>query len=186
MDFRNKKTILASVVVGTAIFGFLFVMGLQISEAQMGGNPLTERRIGPQSPGQFGAATAGIVCGDRLCNEPTTEIDVEDEDVRIVDSSPDYTPTLTLNDVNMRRVSSAATGQVVNVLYSVTCGTMDLQNISVELRSDMEQEDLMVGSCNALNTSQNVGRIRAMDPDSIHIELTSYQIAPPTGDPRRG
>ena len=186
MDFKNKKTVLASLVIGTSLFGFLFVIGLQISEAQMGGNPLTDPRIGPQSPRQFGAATAGIVCGDRLCNEPTTEIDVEDEDVTITDSSPDYTPTITLNDVNMRRVSSAATGQVVNVHYSVTCGTMDLQHIMVEIRSDMEQEDFMVGSCTALNTSQNVGRVRAMDPDSIHIELSSYQIAPPTGDPRRG
>ena len=86
----------------------------------------------------------------------------------------------------MRRASSAATGQVVTVLYSVTCGTMNLQNIMVEIHTDMEQEDFFVGSCTALNTSQNVGRVRAMDPDSIHIELSSYQIAPPTGDPRRG
>ncbi len=186
MDLRNKKTILTSLVIGTAVFGFLIVMGFQISEAQMGGNPLTDRVIGARSPGQFGTATANVVCGDQLCNAPVTEIDIEDEDVTISTTDPDYTPSITLVNANMRRASSAATGQIVNIQYAVTCGTMNLQNIMVEMRSDTEQEDFFVGSCTALNTSQNVGRIRAMDPDSIHIELSSYQLAPSTGDPRRG
>ncbi len=185
MDLRNKKTVLTSLVICTAVFGFLIVMGFQISEAQMGGNPLTDRIIGPRSPGQFGAATANVVCGDRLCNEPVPQINIEDSDVTIGEE-PDYTPTLTLNSATMRRASSAATGQIVTVLYSVTCGAINLQNITVEVSSDMDSEDFTIGSCTSLNTSENVARIRAMDPDSIFIELTGYQIAPPTGDPRRG
>ena len=87
MDFKNKK-VLTSLVVGTAVFGFLIVMGFQISEAQMGGNPLTDRVIGARSPGQFGSATANVVCGDQLCTAPVTEINVEDEDVNIRESEP--------------------------------------------------------------------------------------------------
>ena len=179
----NKKTI-AVLAILPMLFGFMLGISVQASEAQMSGG-LTEKRIGPQSPKSFGAATANIVCGDQLCNEPVTEINIEDSDVTIAEDS-DYTPTLTLNDANMRRPSSAATAQVVTVQYSVTCGEIDLQNITIEVSSDMEQEDYMVGSCTSLKTSENVARIRAADPDSIHIELTGYQLAPPTGDPRRG
>ena len=185
MTLRKTNIALASVVVVSVAFGLIFGMSIQISEAQTGGNPLTDRVIGAQSPKQFGVATANIVCGDRLCNEPVTEINIEDSDITIGET-PEYSPTLTLNSANMIRPSSAATGQVVTVLYSVTCGEINLQNITVEVSSDMDQEDFTIGSCTSLNTSENVARIRAIDPDSIHIELTGYQISPPTGDPRRG
>jgi len=186
MTIRKKNIVLVSLVAVTAIFGLIIVMGIQISEAQMSGG-LTDPRIGPQSPKSFGNLRGpSPVCGDQLCNAPVTEINVEDSDVTIDESDPDYTPTLTLNGATMIRPSSARTAQVVTVMYSVTCGTMNLQNIMVEVASDLDQEDFLVGSCTALNTSQNVSRIRAIDPDSIHIELTGYQLAPPTGDPRRG
>jgi len=187
MTIRKKNIILTSLVAVTAIFGFIIVMGIQISEAQVGGNPLTDPRIGPQSPKSFGNLRGpSLVCGDQLCNAPVTEINIEDSDITINESDPDYTPTLTLNGANMIRPSSARTAQVVTVLYSVTCGTINLQNIMVEVSSDLDQEDFIVGSCVALRTSENVARIRAIDPDSIHIELTGFQLAPPTGDPRRG
>ena len=31
------------------------------------------------SPKSFGAATAGIVCGDRLCNDPSPDFDIEED-----------------------------------------------------------------------------------------------------------
>ena len=183
MDFRNK-TVLTSLVIGTTVLGFLIVMGFQISEAQIGGG-ITEKRVGPSTPRSFGQSTSALVCGDRLCDAPVTEINIEDSDITIEEDS-EYTPTLSLNSATLRRASSAAVAQPVTVQFSVTCGTIDLQNITVEVSSDIDQEDFTVKSCTALNTSQNVVRIRAMDPDSVHLGLTGYTIAPPTGDPRRG
>ncbi len=187
MSYRKKYITLASVVVVSVAFGLIMGMSIQISEAQTSGG-LTEKRIGPMSPKSFGSIYQGPspVCGDRLCSAPVTELDVEDRDVTVLDSDPEFTPTLELNGVNVYRPSSARTAQTMTVMYSVTCGEMNLQNIVIDVSSDMEQADYRLGSCVALKSSQNVARLMAMDPDSIHIELTGYELAPPTGDPRRG
>ena len=86
MDYRTKNIALVSVIAVTAVFGFIIVMGIQISEAQMTSGGSTEKRIGPQSPKSFGNLRApSPVCGDRLCDAPVTEIDIE-EIVKITDN----------------------------------------------------------------------------------------------------
>ena len=187
MTNTKKNIALVSAVVASVAFGLIIGMSIQISEAQMSGG-ITEKRVGPMAPKSFGSIHQGPspVCGDQLCNEPVTDIGVEDSDVTVTDSDPAYSPTLELNGVNIHRPSSARTAQPVTVMYSVTCGEMNLQNIIIEAASDLESESYSVGSCVALKTSQNVARIMAIDPDSIHIEISGYQLAPPTGDPRRG
>jgi len=50
----------------------------------------------------------------------------------------------------------------------------------------VEQEDYLVSSLTSFKTSKNVARIKALDADSITIEVTGYSVAPPTGDERSG
>jgi len=53
--------IIASIVVATSI-----------EQAEAQGNPMVK------SPKTFGQKTAGIVCGDRLCSDVESKIDIQD------------------------------------------------------------------------------------------------------------
>ncbi len=70
------------------------------------------------------------------------------------------------------------------VHYRVSSGSIDLENIEIEVKSDVEREDYSVSSLTAFKTSNNVARIKALDADSITIEVTGYSLVFPTGDPR--
>ena len=186
MDLRNKKTVLTSLVIGTAVFGFLIVMGFQISEAQMGGNPLTDRVIGAQSPKQFGAATANIVCGDRLCNAATPAFDVEEtHEITFIDEHDEDTPTAKLISIQKKRESTNKQDAIVHIItFSVTAGKTNLENIGIHVTSDVDSSDFNIKSLQSFKSSVNVIRIMALDADSIDGGITGYSLAPPTYDER--
>jgi len=48
----------------------------------------------------------------------------------------------------------------------------------------MQEDTYTIGSLNALKSSVNVVRIKALDPDSIDGGIVSYSVSPPTYDPR--
>jgi hypothetical protein len=176
----SKKTIATLMAVSLAV-GLMVGISVQFIDAQVGGNPLTEKRVGPKTPKAYGGTTAGIVCGDKLCNADVQErITVEDTDVQELDTDPSHMPDLKLQYVHRYKDNSARNHITYTVGYQITCGTEALANVHVEINSDTDSEDYVMQSCAALKTSQNVARIKAMDADSIHIEVTGYQLAPPT------
>lgn len=115
-------------------------------------------------------------------------LDIEENNrVEIIDSESEETPTLTLDRITKLRASTNKMDPITHTVhYSVTAGTINLENIQVEVTSDVEQEDYLVNSLTSFKTSKNVARIKALDADSITIEITGWSVAPPTGDPRRG
>ena len=115
-------------------------------------------------------------------------IDVEETNqVEIIDSEEEGTPTLRLDRITKLRESTNKMDPITHTVhYRVSSGSIDLQNIEIEVKSDVEREDYSVSSLTAFKTSNNVARIKALDADSIVIEVTGFTIAPPTGDPRRG
>lgn len=115
-------------------------------------------------------------------------IDIEENNrVEIIDSESEETPTLTLDKITKLRASTNKMDPITHTVhYSVTAGIINLENIEVEVTSDVEQEDYLVNSLTSFKTSKNVARIKALDADSITIEVTGWSVAPPTGDPRRG
>ena len=153
-----KTKYIGLVAIVPAVFGLMIGMGIDFSEAQVGFS--------------FGGPV----------------IDIEEEhQVSAGGEYPGEMPTLTLNSINKFRPSTQAQGAITHtVAYTVTAGDTDLQNITIEVASDVEEEDYQVGSLTALKSAKNVARIKALDADSIVIEITGYTVAPPTGDPRRG
>ena len=115
-------------------------------------------------------------------------LDIEETNlVEVVDFEDPEAPTLQLDKITKLKISTNKMDPITHTVhYSVTAGPTDLQNIELEVRSDVEREDYWVSSLTAFKTSKNVARIKALDADSISIEVTGYSVAPPTGDPRRG
>ncbi len=142
---------------------------------------------GTIAPGSFGSATAGIVCGDRLCSESTPvapmpmAISVIEED-----DMPDYMPSLGFKSLSKFVSDSPNT---YSVEFTVTAAEKNLENIKIICKTDVETIETEVTHLAALTTTTNVIRIKAMDPASITGEIISFQIArgaPPTspfGDP---
>ncbi|MEE8180595.1 MAG: hypothetical protein V3T67_02015, partial [Nitrosopumilaceae archaeon] len=70
------------------------------------------------------------------------------------------------------------------ITYSITSGDQRLENIQVHVSSDVQEDTYTIGSLDALKSSINVVRIKALDPDSIDGGIVSYSVVPPTYDPR--
>jgi len=109
----------------------------------------------------------------------------EDNRVEIVDSVSEEAPTLTLDKITKLRASTNKMDPITHTVhYTVASGTINLEHIEVEVTSDVEQEDYSVSSLTSFKSSKNVARIKALDADSITIEITGYSLVFPTGDPR--
>jgi hypothetical protein len=182
---RNLKTFAALSLVPLFI-GVIIGYGINISEAQVGGNPLTDRVIGAQSPKQFGYQTSNIVCGDRLCADATPAFDVEEShDITFIDQHDENTPTAKLISITKMRESTNKQDAITHIItFSVTAGITNLENIGIHVSSDTDSSDFTISSIQALKTSKNVIRIMALDSDSIDGGITGYTLAPPTFDER--
>lgn len=150
--------------------GIIIGISIQTSEAQ-----ITDPRPGAQTPGSFGAATKGIVCGDRLCNEATP---VAPMPIRLVvqqeESMPDFMPTLGFKSLSKFEGDSSNTYAVE---FTLTAAEKSVKNIKIICTSDVETIETEVTRLRALATTTNVVRIKAMDPASITGEIISFQIA---------
>ena len=186
MIMNKQVKTMAALAFLPLLFGIMIGMSIQGTEAQTISGGLTEPRIGPQSPNQFGAATANIVCGDRLCDTATPAFDIEEHhDVQFVDEHTEETPTAKLIDIRKFKPSTNKQNPITYIItYSVTAGTERLENIQVHVSSDVQEDTYNIGSLDALKTSKNVLRIRALDVDSIDGGIVSYTAVPPTYDPR--
>jgi len=149
--------------------GIIIGISIQTSQAQ-----LTDPRPGAQTPGSFGAATAGIVCGDRLCSESTPVAPMPPV-IRIQqESMPDFMPSLGFKSLSKFAGDSSNTYAIE---FTVTAAEKGLMNIKIICKSDVETIATDVSALSALTTTTNVIRIKAMDPDSITGEIISFQIA---------
>jgi len=132
------------------------------------------------SPKSFGAATAGIVCGDRLCSEPQPDFDIEeDTPIGLVDDD-EHTPSVKVVSIDKLRPSSSQDNISYRITFTVTSGDIDLRNIEMEVQSDIDKTEFEISSLNALKSSVNVIRIKAIDPDSINGGITGYTMTGPT------
>jgi len=181
----NNKKIMATLAILPLFFGIMIGMSIQASDAQMSGG-ITDPRLGAQTPKSYGSATAGIVCGDRLCNEATPAFDVEENhEITLIDEHDESTPTAKLIDIRKYKPSTNKGDAITYIItYSITAGTERLENIQVHVSSDVTQETYNIGSLDSFKTSKNVARIMALDADSIDGGIVSYVVAPPTYNPQ--
>ena len=182
---RNLRTFAALSLVPLFI-GVIIGYGINISEAQVGGNPLTDRVIGAQSPKSFGYQTSNIVCGDRLCANATPAFDVEEShDITFINEHDENTPTAKLISIQKLRESTNKQDAITHIItFSITAGKVNLANIGIHISSDTDSSDFTISSLSALKSSKNVIRIMALDSDSIDGGITGYTLSPPTFDER--
>ncbi len=182
---RNLRTFAALSLVPLFI-GVIIGYGINISEAQVGGNPLTDRVIGAQSPKSFGYQTSNIVCGDRLCADATPAFDVEEShDITYIDEHDENTPTAKLISITKMRESTNKQDAITHIItFSITAGQTNLENIGIHVSSDTDSSDFTISSLQSLKSSKNVIRIMALDSDSIDGGITGYTLAPSTFDER--
>ncbi len=179
----NKFIKLASIAAVLALVAGISLATVEQATAQML-NP-THPDVTRLSPKSFGSATAGIVCGDRLCSEPEPTFDIE-EDTPIGESANDeHTPTVSLVSIDRFRESSSQENISYRITFTATAGDVDLRNVEFEVISDIDRVEMELSSLNALSSSINVIRIKALDADSIQGEIVGYSVTGPTGGPQR-
>jgi len=143
----------------------------------------TSPDISRLSPKSFGSATAGIVCGDRLCGEPEHNINIE-EDTPMGSISYDDTaaaPTAKLISIDKFRASTNQQDAIsYRITFSITAGPENLRDIEAHITTDMGSWEYEMSSLNALSSSVGVLRVKALDPDSINGEIVGYSITGPT------
>jgi len=165
---KTKYLVLLAII--PLFVGIMLGVSIQISAAQ-----LDEPRPGAsREQKSYGAATAGIVCGDRLCSEATP---VAPMPIRLVvqeESMPDFMPSLGFKSLSILDGDSSNT---YTVEFTVTAAEKALKNIKVVCKTDVETIETEISNLSALETTTNVLRIRAMDPASITGEILSFQIA---------
>jgi len=181
----NSKAKLAAVAVLPLFIGLMIGMSVEAIDAQVGSG-LTDKRIGAKTPKNYGAMTSGIVCGDRLCGDATPSMDIEEHnEITYLDEHDPETPTTKLIDIRKYKPSSNKADAITYIItYSITAGTERLENIQVHVRTDVQEDTYTIGSLDALKSSVNVIRVKALDPDSIDGGIVSYSVVPPTYDPR--
>jgi len=175
---NKQQKIVAISGIFVIIAGMSVAMNLEKVDAAPGaGVPLK----------QFGAATAGIVCGDRLCSEPISVIDIEDEtQIGTISEEDSTAPTAMLMSVDKYKISTSQKDAITHrITFSLTAGTVNLQDIQLHIQSDVGQWEYTVSSLNALKSSVNVIRVKALDADSITTEIVAYSLTGPTGSPER-
>lgn len=188
MNARVKAIAIAGVL--PLFVGALIGMSMESSDAQM--LKPTHPDVKRLSPKSFGSQ--GVVCGDQLCNpgmqlrfvgpDKTPAMDVENESIKYLDKHDENTPTSKLISIQQIKSGSSKAGAVTYIItYSVTAGNERLENIHVHGRSDMQEDTYVISSLDALKSSINTVRIKALDPDSIDGGIVSYSIAPPTYNP---
>jgi len=181
----NSKAKLAAVAILPMFIGIMIGMSVEAIDAQVGGG-LTDKRIGAKTPKNYGAMTSGIVCGDSLCGDATPSMDIEEHnEILYLDEHDPETPTTKLIDIRKYKPSSNKADAITYIItYSITAGTERLENIQVHVRTDVQEDTYTIGSLDALKSSVNVIRVKALDPDSIDGGIVSYSVVPPTYDPR--
>ena len=174
----NKTIKIAALAGVLAIVAGISLATVEQATAQML-NP-THPDVSRLSPKSFGAATAGIVCGDRLCSEPQPDFDIQqDTPIGLVDDDA-HTPSISNVSIDKLRPSSSQDNISYRITFTVTSGDIDLRNIELEVQSDIDRTEFEISSLNSLKSSVNVIRIKAIDPDSINGGITGYSLTGPT------
>jgi len=174
---QNSKKNAAAIVAVSLVLGIMIGLGFQTTEAQ-----LTDPRLGAKTPKQYGAATAAMICGDRLCDEPQQGWDIEETDkIGNIDRNDPDAPEVKLLGVDKYRPSTNKQDAITyKITYRVFAGEHDLKDIEVRVKTDMGVWDFGISSLNKLSSSVNVARVKVLDPDSITGEIIGYSITGPT------
>jgi hypothetical protein len=172
MQKQQKMIALASVLAIVA--SITVVSTLEQVQAENIGTIGGPSNLPPKS---YGSATN--VCGDRLCDEPQSVIDIEEHhNIGSISTEDSAAPTASL--ISIDKYDSGAPGQgstvTYKITYSVTAGTEDLKDIQIHANTDLGNWDFSISSLSAHSSTVNVARLNAIDADSITGEIVHYTV----------
>ena len=149
--------------------GILIGMSVQTHDAEA----IKAEGTGLSSPKSYGSATAGIVCGDRLCSEinlpyASMPLEVTEADM------PSYMPTLDFKETYGFHNDADDTW---SIRFGFTAGDRDLKNIIIQCKSDVFEHEIVVESLKAYESAVGFSRIKALDPASITGDIVSFELA---------
>ncbi len=169
----NKQLkIVAISGIFAVIAGISVAMNLEQVDAAVGqGVPLK----------QYGSV-GSPVCGDKLCSEAQSLIDIED-DTRIgsISGEDSSAPSMVLIGIDKYKASTNKQGEInYRITFSLTSGDHDLKDILIHVQSDLARFNYEVTSLSTLKSSVHIIRVMAIDPDSITSEIIGYTLTGPT------
>jgi len=183
MQKQQKMIALASIL---AIVASITVVSTLDQVQAVQSEPTSAEITKVIEPKRYGSATD--VCGDRLCSEAASKIDIEhDTPIGSLDSEDSNAPYATLISIDKYR-SAPFAGEIgisYRVTYKVTAGDTNLRDIQIHGQSDIDTIDTSISSLNAFSSSVQVIRIHAIEADSISGKIVSYSLTGPTGGPPR-
>jgi len=176
----NSKKNIAVFVAVSLVFGIMIGLGIQTSNAQ--GDEFVANPT-QKSPKSYGSATADKFCGERLCTDPPMGFNIEeDHTIGEIDYDDPAAPSAELISISKYKPSTNKQDAITyKITYRLIAGEVDLKDIQIRAISDMGVWNFEISSLNAISSSVNVVRIKALDPDSIHGGIIGYTITGPTG-----
>lgn len=119
--------------------------------------------------------TQSEVCGDHLCNAHKTVTAVSRDNV-ITDASVlhDHLPEIEIVEAHNFR-GSDPNSYIVTI--KVTAGKQNLENVQIQVISDVGTTGSIIGGLFATDDTIVVVRTHAMDPGSITAKVLSYQVS---------
>ncbi len=154
------------------LVGIQIGMSFQINDAEA---IKAQGSQGTVSPKSYGSATAGIVCGDRLCSEIGTPFASMPLVLTVkVADMPSYMPTLDFKETYGFHNDADDTW---SIRFGFTAGDRDLKNIIILCKSDVFEHEIVVESLKAYESATGLSRIKAMDPASITGSIVAFELA---------
>jgi len=161
----NKKILTLAVIAIVPVFLMFMASGvLNIQDVEASSEQATY---------QYGIRTKAIVCGDHLCNEHKTVAAVNSESVQVASQVHDHLPEIEIVEVH-NFGNSDENAYVVTL--KVTAGKQNIENISVQVDSDVTTINTTISSLLATDDQSVVVRTHAMDPSSIHASVKDYHL----------
>ena len=92
----------------------------------------------------------------------------------LTQTMPSYMPSLEFIDMYM---FDRLQRDTYAVMFSVTAGDQDLENIIIECKSDVFAHTIVIDSLKAFETTEGLSRVKALDPTTITGEIVAFQLA---------
>ncbi len=87
---------------------------------------------------------------------------------------PSYMPTLDFKEMYVFKRDARNT---YAIMFGVTAGDQDLENIIIQCKSDVYAHEIVIDSLKAFESTTGMSRVKALNPTSITGEIVAFELA---------
>jgi len=92
----------------------------------------------------------------------------------VTEDMPSYMPSLEFVDMY---VFDRLARDTYAIMFRVTAGDQDLENIIIQGKSDVFAHEIVIDSLKAFESTEGMARVRALDPGTMTGEIVAFQLA---------